>query len=192
MKSFCCSCIETCIIPVLVSFFLITCPLFWPRAHFKGWHLTNRKKPNRFPDVKFYAESFENKIFKNNHYSGSLLDPENWCILAQFDKFEQIWGTVKGRTFKLKKDLKIQYVSHFICLLTYSMYPKCKISKKCMPVELLVVQNWGKMAHLPLPTTGTFLKISYNIPLLSVMTIHYNRLYQISSLEANFSSKDMK
>ena len=61
-----------------------------------------------------------------------------------------------------------------------------------MPVELLVVQNWGKMAHLPLPTTGTFLKISYNIPLLSVMTLHYNRLYQISSLEANFSSKDMK
>ena len=44
------------------------------------------------------------QIFKNNHYSRSFLDPENWwCILAQFEKFEQIWGTVKGRTLKLKK-----------------------------------------------------------------------------------------
>ena len=64
--------------------------------------------------------------------------------------------------------------------------------KKRMPVKLLVVQNWGKMAHLPQPTTeGPLLEISY-IPLLSVMTLHYHRLYRISSLEANFSSKDMK
>ena len=35
------------------------------------------------------------------------------------------------------------------------------------------------------------LEISY-IPLLFVMTLHYHRLYQISSLEANFSSEDMK
>ena len=27
--------------------------------------------------------------------------------------------------------------------------------KKCMPAKLLLlVQNWGKMAHLPQPTTG--------------------------------------
>ena len=38
---------------------------------------------------------------------------------------------------------------------------------------------------------GPLLEILY-IPLLSVMTLHYHRLYQISSLEANFSSEDMK
>ena len=44
------------------------------------------------------------KKFKNNRYSGSLLDPKNWwCILAQYKKFEQISGTVKGVTLKLKK-----------------------------------------------------------------------------------------
>ena len=76
------------------------------------------------------------KIFKNNHYSRSLLDPKNWwCILAQFEKFEQIWGTVKkGRTLKLKKkekkDLNIPYVLHFICPITsYHMYLTCKTSK---------------------------------------------------------------
>ena len=39
----------------------------------------------------------------------------------------------------------------------YYMYPTCKNSKKiCMPVKLLLLQNWGgKMAHLPQPTTGT-------------------------------------
>ena len=47
------------------------------------------------------------KIFKNNHYSGNLLDPENsWCIFAQFENFEQIWGTVKGSTLKLKTRFK--------------------------------------------------------------------------------------
>ena len=44
------------------------------------------------------------QILKNNHYFGSFLDLENWwCISAQFEKFEQIWGTVKDRTLKLKK-----------------------------------------------------------------------------------------
>ena len=54
--------------------------------------------------------------------------------------------------------------------------------KICMPAKLLLVQNWGKMVHL-----GPLLEISY-IPLLSVMTtLHYHRLYQISSREANLS-----
>ena len=61
--------------------------------------------------------------------------------------------------------------------------------------KILMVQNWGKMAHLPQPTTGTsfLLEISY-ISLFSVMaTLHYHRLYQISSsLEANSSLEDMK
>ena len=38
---------------------------------------------------------------------------------------------------------------------------------------------------------GSLLKISY-IPLLSVMALHYHRLYQISSLEANLSLQDPK
>ena len=38
---------------------------------------------------------------------------------------------------------------------------------------------------------GPVFEISY-ITLLSVMTLHYHRLYEISSLEANLSSEDMK
>ena len=38
---------------------------------------------------------------------------------------------------------------------------------------------------------GSLLKISY-IPLLSVIALHYHRLYQISSLEANLSLQDPK
>ena len=64
-----------------------------------------------------------------------------------------------------------------------------------MPAKMLLVQNWDKMAHLPQPTTGTSfpLKISC-ISLISVMTtLHYHRLYQISSsLEATSSLEDMK
>ena len=64
-----------------------------------------------------------------------------------------------------------------------------------MPAKMLLVQNWGKMAHLPQPTTGTsfLLEISY-ISLFSVMTaLHYHRLYQISSsFEANSGLEDMK
>ena len=54
-----------------------------------------RIKPIRFPDAKFYPESFGKKMFKNNHYFKNLLDPENRGILAQFEIFDQIWGTVK-------------------------------------------------------------------------------------------------
>ena len=38
---------------------------------------------------------------------------------------------------------------------------------------------------------GPLLEISY-IPLLSVITLDYNRVYKISSLEANLSSEDLK
>ena len=49
-------------------------------------------------------------------------------------------------------------------------------------------------AHLPQPTTRTSLgNFNSYIPLLSVMTtLHYHRLYQISSIEANLSLEDMK
>ena len=36
---------------------------------------------------------------------------------------------------------------------------------------------------------GPLLEISY-LPLLSVMTLHYHKVYKTSSLEANLSSKD--
>ena len=38
---------------------------------------------------------------------------------------------------------------------------------------------------------GPLFEISY-IPLLSVMTLHYHRLYQISGLSANLSLEDLK
>ena len=67
-----------------------------------------------------------------------------------------------------------------------------KKKKKSLPAKLLLVRNWGKMAHCPnQQQQGLLLEISY-IPLLSVMTLHYHRLYQISSLEANLSLQDMK
>ena len=63
-----------------------------------------------------------------------------------------------------------------------------KKKKKCMPAaKLLLVKNWGKNGtHLPQPTTRTSLgNFNSYIPLSSVMTtLHYHRLYQISSLEA--------
>ena len=54
-------------------------------------------------------------------------------------------------------------------------------------------KSWSKMAYLPQPTyRDLFWKFHIYHALLSVMTLHYHRLYQISSLEANFSSEDMK
>ena len=68
--------------------------------------------------------------------------------------------------------------------------------KKCMPAaKLLLVKNWGKNGtHLPQPTTRTSLgNFNSYIPLLSVMTtLHYHRLYQISSLEANLRLEYMR
>ena len=51
---------------------------------------------------------------------------------------------------------------------------------------------WVKWPICPNQQQGPLLEISY-IPLLSVMTtLHYRRLYQISSHEANLSLEDMK
>ena len=61
-----------------------------------------------------------------------------------------------------------------------------------MAAKLLVVRKIEvKWPICPNQQQGPLLEISY-IPLLSVMTLHYHRLYQISSLEANLSSEDMK
>ena len=54
---------------------------------------------------------------------------------------------------------------------------------------------WGKIgvkwSICPNQQQGSLLEISY-IPLSSVMTLHYHRLYQISSVEANLSLENMK
>ena len=89
---------------------------------------------------------------------------------------------------------------HFICLLIiictlHAKFQKKKKEKKCIPAKLLLVQNWGKMTHLPQPTTGISLGnfIYTTIVCNDVMsTLHYHRLYQMSSLEANLSLEDMK
>ena len=55
-----------------------------------------------------------------------MLDPEDWwCTLAQFEKFEQVWGTVKGRILELKKGFEnsIYFAFHLsTCLLIYVPY----------------------------------------------------------------------
>ena len=48
---------------------------------------------------------------------------------------------------------------------------------------LLLVQNWVKMTHLLPQQQRHILEVLY-ILLSSVMTLHYHRLYQISSLQA--------
>ena len=64
----------------------------------------------------------------------------------------------------------------------YYMYTKCKILLKVHACHAAAgVQNWGKMAYLT-QQQGPCLEISY-ILLFSVITLHYYRLYQISSLE---------
>ena len=65
-------------------------------------------------------------------------------------------------------------------------------NKKCMPTKLLLVQIGVKWFIYPnQQQQGPLLEISYT-PLLSVMTIHYDGVYQISSLSANLSLEDLK
>ena len=67
-----------------------------------------------------------------------------------------------------------------------------KKKKTCMPAKLLLVQNWGKMAHLPQPTTRTsFGNFTYTTIVCSDYT-PLSQTIQISSLEANLSLEDMK
>ena len=76
-------------------------------------------------------------------------------------------------------------ISFVYLLIIIYMYPTCKISKICMPAKLLVVHKiWLKWPICPNQHQGPLLEILH-IPLLSVMTLHYQRLYQISSLEPN-------
>ena len=91
----------------------------------------NRKKPIRFPDVKFYTESSEKNTFKNNHYFRSLLDPENrWRVLAQFEMFEQIWGTVKD-SLKRFENYKC-FAFHFLLIITWNLHAKFPKKNACL------------------------------------------------------------
>ena len=67
----------------------------------------------------------------------------------------------------------------------YYMYPTCKISKKKKRKKKMHASQHKAAAGGPL------LEISH-MPLLSVMTLHYHRLYQISGLSANLSLEDLK
>ena len=62
----------------------------------------------------------------------------------------------------------------------YYMYCTCKISKK------------QKMHACKAAAGRPLLEISYIDPLLPVMILYNNRLYQISSLEANLILEDLK
>ena len=63
-------------------------------------------------------------------------------------------------------------------------------NKKSMPNRCLC-KIGVKWPICPNQLQVSLLEISY-IPLLSVMTLHYHRLYQVSSTEANLSLEDMK
>ena len=88
-----------------------------------------------------------------------------WSNLKYLNRF---W--VQKRTLKIKKDLKIPYVSHFICLLIIICTLNAKIQKK------------KKMYACKAAVGGPFLE----------MALHYHRVYQISSLEANLSLEGLK
>ena len=88
--------------------------------------------------------------------------------------------------------MKIPHVSHFIgqfLIIICTLYEKfqknaCLWSCWCCKIGL-------KWPICPNQHQRPLFEIPY-IPLLSVMTLHYHRLYQISNLEANLSLEDMK
>ena len=128
------------------------------------------------------------KKIKNNCYSRTFwtlkFDGAFWSNLKYLNK-----SGVHQRTLKLEKDLEIPYVSHFISLLIIicTLYSKFQ----SMTAKLLLVQNWGKMAHLSQPTTGTsFGKFIYT----TIVCNDYTPLSLAISnfkFEANLSLEDM-
>ena len=155
----------------MVSFFFFHNPFFDCGAIFRGDTQPLEKKPIRFPDAKCYAESFEQKKYlKTIIIPEACKVPENWWyVLVPFEIFVQILGTVKDSSIKRFVN-SIRFKFH---LSTYCyMYQK-------------------KMLAWKAAAGGPLLEISY-IPLLSVMTIHYDGVYQISSLSANLSLEDLK
>ena len=136
------------------------------------------------------------KIYKNNHYFGSLLDPENWWwILDQFEKFEQIWDIVKAGLLNEKKKKRFENSIYFAFhLSTYLLlYVPCMQNfKKNACLQSCWWCKFGvKWPICPNQQQRPLLEISC-IPLLPIMTLRYHRLYQTSSLDANLKSEDMK
>ena len=99
------------------------------------------------PIGKSFVLNLLKKKIKNNHYSGNLLDLENWwCILAQFEKFKQIWGTVKAGLLNLKN----KRFENSICL------KKMHISEAAGGAKFGV-----KWPICPSQQQGSLLEISY-------------------------------
>ena len=77
----------------------------------------------------------------------------------------------------------------------YLLIIRCTLHAKFQKNTFLRSCQWCKIGVkwpiCPSQQQGPLLEISY-IPLFSVMTLHYHKLYQISSLEANFSSEKIK
>ena len=113
----------------MVSFFFFHTPFFDCGAIFRGDTQPLEKKPIRFTDAKFYAESFEQKKYlKTITIPEACKDPGNWWyVLVPFEIFVQILGTVKHSSIK-RFENSIRFKFH---LSTYCyMYPTFKISEK--------------------------------------------------------------
>ena len=103
-------------------------------------------------------------------------------------------GYSKDRPLKFKKRFE-----NSICF-AFHLYTDfiiiCTLHAKFQKKHAREAAGWWckigiKWPICPNQQEGPLLEISY-IPLLYVMTLHYHRIYQVSSLEANLSSEDMK
>ena len=73
-----------------------------------------------------------------------------WWQLGRWSKGQNKFGLVYSKkALKLKKDLKIRCISHFICLLIIICALHTKVLLKMHSCDVAGgVQNWGKMSHL--------------------------------------------
>ena len=162
-------------------FFFFHTPFFDCESVFRGDTQPIEKNLLDFQMQNFMLNLLNKNLFKNNHYSRCLQDPENsWCVLVKFEIFEQILGTKEDSQIKKRFEDSICFTFHLSTY--YYMYPTCKNS----------TTTKKKNACLQSCCWWTLLEISSYIPPLSEMTLHYHGVYQISSLEDNLSLKDLK
>ena len=154
----------------MVSFFFSFIPFFDCGPVFRGDIQPIEKNLLDFQMQNVMLKLLKKKFFNNTHYSSSLQDPENCsCVLVQFEIFEQILGTKEDSKNKKRFENSICFTFHLSTY--YYMYPKCQNSKKKK-----------KMYACKAAVGGPFLE----------MALHYHRVYQISSLEANLSLEGLK
>ena len=127
-------------------FFFFYTPFFDCRPVFRGDIQPIEKNLLDFQMQNFMLNLLNKNLFKNNHYSRCLQDPENsWCVLVKFEIFEQILGTKEDSQIKKRFEDSICFTFHLSTY--YYMYPTCKNStkkkKKCMPAKLLLVDSVG-------------------------------------------------